>query len=232
MTDSGQGSDPKFEIEDDLDYLFANASPNPTREGCPPRDVLIALSRREKPIGDPDYLHLVRCSPCFRDFRAIQQANKAKTRANRLWAVSAAAVFVLAVAGIWIMRSDRSTASVSGRLSSTAVSADQLATLDLRPYSVTRGDDRRVEGGALIMPPGRVNATLLLPVGSEPGAYDVRILDQDLRVRASAQGSAAIRNYITTLQAVMDLSTVGAGDYQLALKRESGEWQMFPLRVR
>ena len=30
----------------------------------------------------------------------------------------------------------------------------------------------------------------------------------------------------------MDLSTIGAGDYQLALKRESGEWQMFPLRVR
>ena len=51
-------------------------------------------------------------------------------------------------------------------------------------------------------------------------------------MRASAQGSAAIRNYITTLQAVMDLSTVGAGDYQLALKRDSGDWQMFPLRVR
>ena len=230
MTDSGQRSDPKFEIEDELDYLFANASPNPTREGCPPREVLLALSRREKPIGEPDYLHLVRCSPCFREFRAIQQAEKAKARANRLWAAAAAAVFVLGVAGIWIMRPYFST--VGARLSSTAPSTDQAATLDLRPYTVTRGDDRQVQAAALIMPPGRINATFLLPVGSEPGAYDVRILDQDLRVRASAQGSAAIRNYITTLQAVMDLSTVGAGDYQLALKRDSGEWQMFPLRVR
>src|SRR5262245_62938796 len=102
MTDSGQRPDPKFEIEDELDYLFANASPNPNREGCPSHDVLIALSRREKPIGDPDYLHLVRCSPCFREFRALQQANKAKSR-GRLWALSAAAAIVLTIAGAWLV---------------------------------------------------------------------------------------------------------------------------------
>ena len=76
MTEHGQRSDPKFEIEDELDYLFANASPNPNREGCPSRETLIALSRRERPIGHPDYLHLVRCSPCFREFRAIHKQTK------------------------------------------------------------------------------------------------------------------------------------------------------------
>ena len=82
------------------------------------------------------------------------------------------------------------------------------------------------------MPRGRVNATILLPVGSSPGAYEVRILDRDLRVRASATGAAEIRNYITTLEAAIDTSRLEAGDYQLTLKREGGEWQMFQLRVR
>jgi hypothetical protein len=36
----------------ELDEVFRRANPNPTREGCPP-PVLVALSRRERPIGDP-----------------------------------------------------------------------------------------------------------------------------------------------------------------------------------
>jgi hypothetical protein len=84
----------------------------------------------------------------------------------------------------------------------------------------------------LEVPRDRVNATILLPFGSSPGAYEIRILDGDLRVRASAKGSAEIRNYVTTLEAPIDLSAVDVGDYQLTLRRDGGEWQMFPLRVR
>ena len=56
-----------------------------------------------------------------------------------------------------------------------------------------------------------MNATILLPVGSSPGAYEVRILDSDLRVRASAKGSAEIRNYITTLEAAIDVERSRSG---------------------
>jgi len=231
MTDAGQRSDPKFEIEDELDYLFANASPNPNREGCPSREELLALSRREKPIGDPDYLHLVRCSPCFREFRAIQQANKAP-RASKLWAIPVAAVVVCAVAGVWMMRRGRSTTSASTKRSPGRALVDRFATLDLRPYAVPRGNNRKTETDPLCMPRDRVNATVLLPPGSGPGAYDVRILDQNLHVQAFVRASAADRNCITTLAMVIDLSALSAGDYQLALRRDDSEWQMFPLRLR
>ena len=97
---------------------------------------------------------------------------------------------------------------------------------------MTRSDEQKAEAPPLVVSRGRVNATILLPVGSAPGEYDVRILDADLRARATARGSAEIRNYITTLEAVIDVSALEAGDYQLALKRTGGEWQMFPLRVR
>jgi hypothetical protein len=62
-----------FIAEDEIDEVLGRANPNPKREGCPARDVLIALSRRERPIGDPSYEHLVRCSPCYREVRTLQQ---------------------------------------------------------------------------------------------------------------------------------------------------------------
>src|SRR5689334_19972706 len=130
MTDSDQPPGAKFEAEDELDYLFANASPNPNREGCPSHDELVRVSRHEKPMGDPVYLHIVRCSPCFQEMRAQQQA-AARRRAARKWAVVAVAAVVTLIAGgaWWVLRSLRTT--------DVAVVA---TTIDLRPFTVMRGD--------------------------------------------------------------------------------------------
>jgi hypothetical protein len=62
--------------------------------------------------------------------------------------------------------------------------------------------------------------------------YEIRILDNNLTARATATGSADIRDFVTTLEAGIDASALEPGEYQLTLRREGGEWQMFPLRVR
>src|SRR5204863_4343964 len=59
-------------MADDIDYVLGYANPNSTRIGCPPRDVLIALALGEGRINDPTYEHLATCSPCYREFRALQ----------------------------------------------------------------------------------------------------------------------------------------------------------------
>ena len=234
MTHDGQRPDPlRFQIENEMDLLLGRAHPNPTREGCPPRELLVSLSRREFPIGDPAYDHLSKCSPCYQEVRALQQAHAAALTAaetrRRLMYASAAAVLVLAIAGSWFALRQNGAPAISTPIADTT--APQVASLDLRPLAVTRSEDAK-SAKPLEVPRSRVNATILLPVGSSPGSYEVRILDGDLRVRASAQGSAEIRNYVTTLEAPIDFSAVDVGDYQLTLKREGGEWQMFPLRVR
>jgi hypothetical protein len=61
-----------FIPEDEVDLVFGYGSPNPARVGCPPHDELVALSRRERPIGDPGYEHTASCSPCYRDLRSLQ----------------------------------------------------------------------------------------------------------------------------------------------------------------
>ena len=59
-----------------LEELFSLGNPNPARVGCPPRDVLIELAHRLRPIGDPWYDHCGHCSPCWVEMRAIQHAQR------------------------------------------------------------------------------------------------------------------------------------------------------------
>ena len=59
----------------ELDELLGRGCPNPDRVGCPPREVLISLARRERPIGDPAYDHINKeCSPRYLAGRTVHQA--------------------------------------------------------------------------------------------------------------------------------------------------------------
>src|SRR5688500_20384911 len=102
MTNGGQRPDPLgFRIENEMDLLFGRAHPNPAREGCPPLEVLRRLARRELPIDDPAYDHFAKCSPCYQELRALQQAdatNAGLLRRRRLM-LAAAAVCVLSLSG-------------------------------------------------------------------------------------------------------------------------------------
>lgn len=58
--------------EDGIDRVLAHANPNPGRKGCLPRDVLVSLAARRQPLNAPGYEHLLECSECYREFRALQ----------------------------------------------------------------------------------------------------------------------------------------------------------------
>ena len=153
MTNDGQRSDPlRFQIENEMDLLLGRAHPNPTREGCPPRELLVSLSRRELPIDDPAYEHLSKCSPCYQEVRALQQAaaadRTAAVRRRRLAYVAAAAVLVLAIAGSWVML--RPGENAADTTEPTTVVA-QEAQLDLRPFAVARGDERTRQTAGLVL---------------------------------------------------------------------------------
>ena len=89
---------------DALDEAFRRVHPNPTREGCPSHDVLEALSRRGRPIGDPAYEHLLVCSPCYSEVRDMQRAHILATddrRSRGGWMTVGAAAIVLAALAAW-----------------------------------------------------------------------------------------------------------------------------------
>jgi hypothetical protein len=53
---------------------LGDAHPNPGRVGCPPGRLLVELARRQRSICDLWYEHLGECSSCYREVRALQQA--------------------------------------------------------------------------------------------------------------------------------------------------------------
>ena len=123
--------------QDEVDALFSTANPNPGRAGCPPRSALAELARRERSIDDPGYEHLTRCSACYREFRAIQEAGEQEAgRGARkaLWIAAAAAAAVLVLAAAWLYSARQSPAPPA---STAAVLARNVA-IDLRPFADAR----------------------------------------------------------------------------------------------
>lgn len=212
--------------DDALALMYERGNPNPSRTGCPEREVLEALARRQRPVDDPLYDHLTQCSPCFNDVRTIQRSQPTRTtrpalsRASR-WAAAAVVVVGIGLALIgpgrnWI-RPSPSPASV---------------VLDLTTYSVSRST-----GGATPLPPltlqrGPVELTVLLPNGYEPGMYEVRYEASDGTLLAEATGAALLRDFVTRATLRLDLGSAPAGRGRLSVRPSTGDWIYVPAELR
>lgn len=67
-----RGGPDGFRAEDEIDIVFGFAHPNPNRIECCSEAELVELANRRRPMDDPGYAHVARCSPCYRRVRALQ----------------------------------------------------------------------------------------------------------------------------------------------------------------
>lgn len=216
----GDTGSPALTNDEALERLYERASPNPTRAGCPSRDLLQALARRQRPVGDPLYDHLAECSPCFTEVRALQRAMASSNlRSNRVatWATLAAAL-VLAVGSatwLWLAKPPETTA----------------VTADLTNITVSRSDQGATAPLPIALPRARISLTLLLPTGYEPGSYELNLVDSRDALQASGSGVAELRDFVTSLVVTFDLRRVPTGAYRLGIRASPGEWLFVPVHV-
>jgi hypothetical protein len=147
-----------------------------------------------------------------------------------LLAVAAGVCIVALLSGLWL----------SHRAASTA--HDQLASLqnipeipiDLRPYSPTRSDSGQSTKPSIAAPRRRVKLKLFLAPGAPLGAYEIRVLTNDLRTMRSQQASAVLNEGVTSILVAVDLADLPTGTYVLVLRpaRDGEEWQTYPLTLR
>jgi hypothetical protein len=198
-----------------------NEFPNPERAGCPGRDVLKRIASREMPLTEAEKWldHLTSCSPCYRDFSQLQNAQQ--LRRKQTWLAIAAAILLCAAVGGWaFVRWHNGTQTV------------QTATLDLRDYSVARGAEPNPNPPPVELNRRAASLTILLPVGSAPGAYEIRIVTRSGKPLLEADGTAELQNGITRLQVATRPQSLSPGSYVLQIRGAGLEWNSYPLILR
>jgi hypothetical protein len=142
-----------FIVADEIDELFGSANPNPDRIGCPTGEVLSSLARSSRPIDDPAYQHLANCSPCYQEFRALQQGSGSQRGLSPFgrarWIATVAAVLVLVAVGAWLYLRTESSVPPG-----EPVVAEVRVELDLRPYTVSRSPQEPGTRGPLELEAG------------------------------------------------------------------------------
>lgn len=210
------------QVDKDVDWFFKNASPNPDRVDCLSEQMLRELAQRSRPISDTGYEHLSRCSPCYQEFRRFQSEGvyrpKQQSRGKFLAVAAGMLLIIGAVSTLWWFGGHR------GQPRSTA---SEVAVLDLRGFLVTRGAQAPTRS-PIKLSRADLRANILLPIGYEPGQYDLRLVNSSLATVFSTKASAGLQNQVVTIRTPMTLLNLHAGQYQLALRREGEDWHFFP----
>jgi hypothetical protein len=216
-----------FHPEDEIDEVFARANPNPTRMGCPGKDVLQSAAQKALPIDHPVFEHLAGCSACYQEFRQLQQPVRVPSRVRP--ALAAAAVVLLAVAGVTYFGRNRVIGFPSDTQPNAAI---QPLLIDYRGESTTRSEAGDPLPKSVTVPRANVVATILLPMGSEPGQYELRLLDGAKRSRLAREASGDLKDFAVRVDVNLDLRSLPSGAYTLEIRRSGEEWDPHPLVIR
>ncbi|HEV2313701.1 MAG TPA: hypothetical protein VGR94_00210 [Candidatus Acidoferrales bacterium] len=207
--------------------LLEGGYPNPDRVGCPGSEVLKALAERKMDLHEAEQwlLHLGSCSPCFIEYTAFQK--QAARRKTLELVLASAALVILAAVGGWMWKGHW-LHGIGGNIATTM--PYQKVTVDLRNRLVLRGEQApSANSGPIQLPRGRLDLTLVLPKGSEPGNYKVGLSTELERPLMTITGTAVKQNGSEVLNVRLDLSRLGPGTYLLTIGPPSGEQREYPL---
>ncbi|MCU1323518.1 MAG: hypothetical protein JWM43_3167 [Acidobacteriaceae bacterium] len=216
---------PVAEYDDDrfpLERLEANAIlhyPNPSRRGCPSRDVLkrFVESPHGVTVGDLNDLHVFQCAECTLDLRHFREGRDARIarqsaqqQSHVMWRwLAIAAVLIVGVAlpaSYFIHRHNARSGSES------------TASLVLGDEQVERGPET-----GIVVPRAKITLKLELPQTAPPGSYDIvfsrrrSMSDPMFRLQRECQGTG-MRPGLT---AELDLRTVQEGGYWIGVQSKA-----------
>jgi hypothetical protein len=78
----------------------------------------------------------------------------------------------------------------------------------------------------------RLDLSILLPIGSEPGRYEIQWLKDIDRPLLSTSGNASVENGITVLRVKLDLSRQPPGNYLMGLRQPPSDWTFYQVTLQ
>jgi hypothetical protein len=221
--------------------------PNPERKGCPGRGAIEGMAESDLPPDDPNWVHVTHCSPCYQEYLEIRARVLGERRARRRMrfvAVAAGVAGVGVVAAVLATRPAINTpAAPTGQVNAPprppaseppAAAPVVTAVLNFESGSETRGEGSGQDRSELQrVPRNQVSLSIYLPLFSEAGAYEVRLLksQSDSTPLQTFAATAELRDGLTVLQIKPDLSRFEQGTYVLAFRRPGTNWRYRRFRL-
>jgi hypothetical protein len=203
--------------------------PNPERKGCPGGAVLQELAERpldEAVETDPHWHHVTHCSECYREFLAFNKAFRQRAKARRArvgWSVAVAAIVIVIALFVGIKQ---------GVLFEKRPQNAELAwvkrTVEVPSTSRSAGSG---EEKPIYLDRLPLELTIVLPVGSKAGAYELQLKMND-RTVLSTGGTAEIQNGTTSFAARVNLSQLEPGSYSMVIRQVPMDWNLYPVVLR
>jgi hypothetical protein len=195
---------------------------------CPSAAVLqrFAAGREDREeIHEEILAHLAACSRCVQFMAELRRQKVTRSGARRAYTVRSAlalAAGIIVAVSIWVWSRKHHEFQVS----------NQVATIDLRQMSPTRGGSPNPPVTAVKVPRQAGQLRLILPVGSE-GTYEAGLF------RRVAQGAPLLRDsghtnledHDVVLVLKLRLAGLDPGRYWLGLRQGNSDWAFFPLSV-
>jgi hypothetical protein len=200
------------------------AYPNPQRFGCPSPDALEGMARRTVPMSAAEQEHIFHCSPCFSTYLGIRNQIRRDRirRVTSIWALSTVLVAVITYFGYRVLHH--------------SPAPQEFATaFNFQDRPVFRGPHQAaVDPSPFVLPRGIVLVSVTLPLGSQPGLYQLEIYrDGQTHPLLTASGQAVVQSNGSTVPIVhLDSSKLGSGQYQLGVGKNDSDWSYSALVLR
>lgn len=205
-------------------------NPNPGRFGCPDQKTLEGVARRQVPMMDIVIDHVWQCSPCAQDVLRYRSASK-RPRWAVPGAIAAPVLLMVFSVVLWKRMTPTQTEPVQKpRASSGPLTGATVAKLDLRPFGITRGRSGERQSEPALRRE-RLILEMYLPVGSEEGRYELRIMNSDFQMVLTRTVDAKLTQQVVTIVTDLDLRSVKPGRYTLALRLSGDDWRTYPITL-
>jgi hypothetical protein len=153
-------------------------------------------------------------------------ARKRLVRRNRLMLASVVFAAGIGVVVFW---------TGGSRLPAPPTTVAAVIKVDLRPFGPARSEVETAPQSkplAAILNRQAVRLVISLPVGSDEGKYEVRVMDSELHPVMSNTASTAFTDRVATLSVAFDFSRLSAGSYLLGVHGPDGSWRTYPVAIR
>ncbi len=205
--------------------------PNPERNGCPEQSVLksMAFRRGKLDLAQLPVSHITSCSACFREYTQFRKTAQHQRFAKTVIAIAASILLAVGALAYW----PRGVPKEPSRVAKTPLpSPAPVATVMVNLASLTRTRGGEAEIARLILPAKRVIGHILMPVGSEPGLYEVRVAQTDDSTVVETKVQAQLSDGITSFDIELPLDQFGGKELTLMIRPAGLNWQRYPIFVQ